>query len=63
MAVTGFKPTAHIAINSKKANADKLTALETKLYGTAAVTGTNAAAAVDAYLPLPDEIIRTLTGN
>lgn len=57
VAVEGFKPTAHLVIDSREADATKLAALETILYGTAAVTGTNAAAAVDARLPLPDEIM------
>ena len=54
--VTGYKPTAHIVVNSTKftttAAAAKLKDLEDKLYGTA-----NAAP----YLPLPDEVISTLT--
>lgn len=47
VAVTGFKPTACITIDSTKANAEKLTALEAILYG---------ANEVEARLPLPDEI-------
>ena len=61
--VTGFKPTAHLVIDSRKINATKLAALEAVLYGTAAVTGTNAADAVDARLPLPDEIITMLNAS
>ena len=61
--VAGFKPTAHLVIDSKKINSAKLTALETILYGTAATTGTNAAAAVNARLPLPDEIKTILSSN
>lgn len=56
--VTGHKPTASIEINSTKVDATKLTALETILYGTPASGGT---AAVDPRLPLPDEVISTLT--
>lgn len=33
VAVSGFKPTAHMVIDSTKADADKLAALETILYG------------------------------
>lgn len=47
VAVTGFKPTACITIDSTKANAEKLTALEAILYG---------ANETEARLPLPDEI-------
>lgn len=47
VAVTGFKPTACITIDSTKANAEKLTALEAILYG---------ANEAEARLPLPDEI-------
>lgn len=47
VAVTGFKPTACLTIDSTKVNATKLAALEAILFGTA-----NA----DAYLPLPDEV-------
>lgn len=45
--VTGYKPTASITIDSTKADAAKLKALEDILYGTDDV---------DARLPLPDEI-------
>ena len=45
--VTGFKPTAHLFINSTEIDADKLTALEAILYGDAAT---------EARLPLPDEV-------
>lgn len=45
--VTGHKPTACITIDSTKANAAKLAALEDILYGTAMA---------DPRLPLPDEI-------
>lgn len=45
--VTGFKPTASIVIDSTKADANKLAALEAILFGT------NVA---DPRLPLPDEI-------
>lgn len=47
-----YKPIACITIDSTKANETKLTTLEGKLYGT-----DNS----DAYLPLPDEVISTLS--
>lgn len=45
--VTGFKPTATVVIDSRKVDAEKLAALEDKLYGTASE---------EAQLPLPAEI-------
>lgn len=57
VAVTGFKPTAHMEIDSTKADATKLAQLEAILYGTPADGQT---AAVDARLPLPDEVIDIL---
>lgn len=65
--VSGKKPTAIITIDSTKADSTKLKALESKLYGTAAIEAVaadpehnieavDAAPAVDAYLPLPSEI-------
>lgn len=45
--VTGFKPTAYIEIDSTKADAAKLAALEEVLYGSESE---------EARLPLPDEI-------
>lgn len=47
VSVDGFKPTAHLEIDSTKANAEKLAALEAILYG---------ADDTEARLPLPDEI-------
>ena len=47
VAVDGFKPTAHLEIDSTKANPEKLAALEAILYG---------AGDTDARLPLPNEI-------
>ena len=56
--VPGFKPTSLLVIDSTKfktaAQKANLKALEDKLYGTA-----NS----DAYLPLPDEVISTLTAS
>lgn len=51
VAVNGFKPTAHLSINSIEVDAEKLAALEAILYG----SGEN-----DARLPLPDEIAEIL---
>lgn len=53
--VTGHKPTASIVIDSTKCDAAKLTALEEILYGTAGQSG------ADARLPLPAEVISTLS--
>lgn len=53
--VAGHKPTASIVIDSTKCDAAKLTALEEILYGTAGQSGT------DARLPLPAEVISTLS--
>lgn len=47
VAVTGFKPTASVVIDSTKVDEAKLAALEAILYGTDEE---------EAYLPLPDEI-------
>ena len=47
VSVKGFKPTACITIDSTKATAEKLSALEDILYG---------ADTTEARLPLPDEI-------
>lgn len=51
--VTGFRPTSLITIDSTKADATKLATLEQILYGTPAGSGVTA---VDARLPMPDEI-------
>lgn len=56
--VSGFKPTSIITIDSTVATAAKLAALEAILYGTPANGNT---AAVSAKLPLPAEIITTLS--
>lgn len=53
--VAGHKPTASIVIDSTKCDATKLTTLEEILYGTAGQSGT------DARLPLPAEVISTLS--
>ena len=51
--VTGHKPTASIVIDSTKVDAEKLAALEKILYGDDAGDGPR--------LPLPDEVLSTLT--
>lgn len=59
--VKGFKPTAHLVVDSRYADPGKLTQLETILYGQdAGEEGTPAAVA--SRLPLPDEIA-TLMGE
>lgn len=58
--VAGFKPTALIVIESTKVDPTKLAALEAILYGTAAVVEP-VSAAVQARLPLPDEIKTLMT--
>ena len=53
--VTGAKPTAYITIDSTKANAEKLAALEDVLYGKNGEPGN------EPRLPLPDEIKTLMT--
>ena len=55
--VTGFKPTAHLEIDSKKCPAEKLAQLEEILYG----KDGNGDTGTDPRLPLPDEI-KTIIG-
>lgn len=52
--VPGFKPTAHLTIDSRKADADALSILETMLYGG---EGTNP------ELPLPEDVIALFSGT
>lgn len=56
--VSGFKPTSIITIDSTITPAAKLAAIEAILYGTPASGNTSA---VTAKLPLPAEIVSTLT--
>ena len=51
VAVTGFKPTATVVIDSTKVDKDKLAALEDILYG---------GAETEPRLPLPDEIVELM---
>lgn len=60
VAVAGYKPVAHIEINSTKADAAKLAALEEILYGKDG-TGDGTTGAVDPRLPLPAEVITLMT--
>lgn len=62
VAVTGHKPTANVTIDSTKANATKLAALEAILYGKDPTTpdGNDGA---EPRMPLPDEIITLLTAS
>lgn len=54
VAVTGFKPTAHVELDSTKIDKTKLAKIEAKLYGTDEPSG-------DPTLLMPDEIITMLT--
>lgn len=58
--VSGFKPTASLVIDSTKADAEKLAALEEILYGKDG-TGNPQTGAVAPRLPLPDEIKTLMT--
>lgn len=51
--VTGFKPTAHLVIDSTRVSAAALTAIETILYGDTST---------EAKLPLPDDVITAIKG-
>lgn len=53
VAVTGFKPTAHVELDSTKINKTKLEKVEAKLYGTDEPTG-------EPTLLMPDDIITIL---
>lgn len=64
--IAGFKPTAHLYFDSTKVAAAKLAALETILYGTAAIVANGEVAAVDAIparLPLPAEIVTLMSAE
>lgn len=52
VAVTGFKPTSLIVLDSTKVSAANMTAIETVLYG---------GAAAEPSLPLPDDILALIT--
>lgn len=60
--VTGHKPVSCITIDSTKVDATKLKNLEDKLYGVSTDSTANPAVAGSAaYLPLPAEVISTLS--
>lgn len=60
--VTGHKPVSCITIDSTKVDATKLKNLENKLYGVSTDSTANPAVAGSAaYLPLPAEVISTLS--
>ena len=52
--VTGYKPTAHVEIDSTKLTETQLTAIKNVLWGT---DGEGTSAGTTAYLPLPDDVI------
>lgn len=62
VAVTGFKPTASLVIDSTKVAEAKMAALEEVLYGKDATTEP-VAPAVAARLPLPDEIMTLIAAG
>lgn len=53
VAVTGFKPTAHVELDSTKIDKTKLAKIEAKLYGTDEPSG-------ESTLLMPDDIIKIL---
>lgn len=59
VSVKGYKPVAHLEIDSTKVDPAKLTALEEILYGKDPTTE-GAGDGKDARLPLPDEVIELL---
>ena len=56
--ITGYKPVAHVRINSTKADPEKLAVLESVLYGS---NGEGNAEGRTASLPLPDAVKTILT--
>lgn len=56
-----FKPLSTIVIDSTKVDEDCLAALEAILYGTDPTTGTSATAGTAPRLPLPAEVLSTMT--
>ena len=64
VSVSGFKPTAHLIIDSTKANPTKLAALEDILYGTAARSASDAVyAATSDVTPQAGKTYYTKSGN
>lgn len=60
--VSGYNAVAHIEIDSTKFTEAQMKAIEDKLYGID-TDSTNSVAGSQAYLPLPDEVISTLTAS
>ncbi len=60
--ITGVEQTSVVEVSSMDFTTAQMEALETVVYGTAAVTGTNAAPAVPGRLPTPGEIKTILAG-
>lgn len=56
VAVTGFKPTSCVTIDSTKVDAEKLAALEDILYGKDA-DGLEQSGGIEPRLPMPDELV------
>ena len=61
VSLAGHKPVSCLTIDSTKVDSTKLKNLEDKLYGVSTTTGTNSVAGSAAYLPLPAEVISTLS--
>lgn len=58
--VTGFKPTAHIVLDSTKVPEAKMTQIKNSLYGT---DGTGGSQGTDPTLLLPNDIVGIITGH
>ena len=61
VALAGHKPVSCLTIDSTKVDATKLKNLEDTRYGVSTTTGENAVTGSAAYLPLPAEVISTLS--
>lgn len=59
--LSGHKPVSCLTIDSTKVDPTKLKDLENKLYGVSTTTGESAVPGSAAYLPLPAEVIQTLS--
>lgn len=57
----GHKPVSCLTIDSTQVDETKLKNLENKLYGVSTTSGTNPVAGSAAYLPLPAEVVSTLS--
>lgn len=63
VAVSNFKPTASLTIDSTKVDPEKLATLEEILYGKDGTGEDHSTGAVDPRLPLPDEIANIMKGS